>query len=46
MNFAQLKEALNQLGYYHGSIDKSFSPELAQAIENFQSEHVEDQPDA
>ena len=45
MDIAQLKEALNQLGYYHSSIDKSFSPELAQAIEKFQSEHVEDQPD-
>ena len=45
MDITQLKEALSQLDYYHGSIDQGFTLELTQAIEKFQSENLEGQPD-
>lgn len=45
MDISQLKEALDKLGYYHGSNDESFSPGLAQSIEKFQSDNVAGKPD-
>ncbi|NCS24723.1 MAG: peptidoglycan-binding protein [Microcystis aeruginosa BS13-02] len=39
VGITQLKEMLNQLGYYHGNIDQAFNPELAQAVEKFQLEN-------
>lgn len=39
VKMTQLKETLSQLGYYHGNIDQTFSPELAQAVEQFQLEN-------
>ncbi|MEA5449310.1 peptidoglycan-binding protein [Leptolyngbya sp. CCNP1308] len=40
-----LKEILGKIGYYQGSIDTLFTPELVQAIEKFQSEHTPGVPD-
>lgn len=45
MSIPELKVALKQLNYYHGTMDPSFSLELAQAIEKFQSENVQGNPD-
>ena len=39
VRITQVKETLNQLGYYHGNIDQAFNPELAQALEKFQLEN-------
>jgi len=40
-----LKDVLEKLGYYQGSIDQFFTPELVQAVEKFQSENIPGQPD-
>jgi murein L,D-transpeptidase YcbB/YkuD len=40
-----LKGVFKDLGYYLGSVDQFFNPELVQAIEKFQAENIPGQPD-
>ncbi|MBE7379884.1 MAG: peptidoglycan-binding protein [Leptolyngbya sp. SIO1E4] len=40
-----LKEILENLGYYQGTIDQFFNSELIQAVEKFQSEEMLGRPD-
>jgi murein L,D-transpeptidase YcbB/YkuD len=40
-----LKELLEKIGYYQGSMDSLFTPDLVQVIEKFQIEHLTGEPD-
>lgn len=45
IQISDLKEVLHKLTYYQGSIDNTFSLDLVQAIETFQAQCMEGQPD-
>jgi murein L,D-transpeptidase YcbB/YkuD len=40
-----LKGILRDIGFYHGELNQSFTPELVKAVENFQSENMIGKPD-